>query len=275
VATALGVAWRGAGHRIVGASGRDASAERVARHLPAVPFGAASAVVAQSDVVVLGVVDDAIADTCAQVAPSLAAGTWVLHLSGSMGLDTLEAARERGAGVLSLHPLQSFPDVETGIERLPGSGIAVTAHDEAGRDLGMSLALDAGGRPFVLEDSVKPLYHAAAVFCANYLVTVEAVAERLMEEAGVVDAPALLAPLARTAFDRTFDLGPATALTGPAVRGDVGTLDRNLRALRARAPETVPAYVALAGLAADLAARAGRLSEDGRQAVERELSAWR
>jgi predicted short-subunit dehydrogenase-like oxidoreductase (DUF2520 family) len=247
----------------------------VARFLPDVPFLAAPAVAAEAEVVVLGVVDDAIAETCAEVAPSLGPGRWVLHVSGSMGLDTLDAARKRGAGVLSLHPLQSFPDVETGIERLPWSGIAVTAHDDAGRDLGTSLARDAGGRPFALEDSVKPLYHAAAVFCANYLVTVEAVAERLMEEAGVRDAPALLAPLARTAFDRTFDLGPAAALTGPAVRGDVGTLDRNLRALRAGNPEIVPAYVALAGLAADLAARSGRLSEDGRQAVERELSAWR
>jgi predicted short-subunit dehydrogenase-like oxidoreductase (DUF2520 family) len=151
----------------------------------------------------------------------------------------------------------------------------VTADEEAGRALGLALAQDAGGRPFDLADSVKPLYHAAAVFCANYLVTVEAVAERLMEEAGVEDAQALLAPLARTAFDRTFDLGPAAALTGPAVRGDVGTLDRNLRALRARSPEIVAAYVALAELAADLATRAGRLSEDRRQAVERELSAWR
>lgn len=275
MATALGVVWRRAGHRIVGASGRTASAERVARFLPDVPFDVAQAVAAQAEVVVLGVVDDAIADACSALVPSLGPGKWVLHLSGSMGLDMLDAARKRGAGVLSLHPLQSFPDVETGIERLQGSGVAVTAPDDAGRDLGASLARDAGGRPFVLEDTVKPLYHAAAVFCANYLVTVEAVAERLLEEAGVRDAPALLAPLARTAFDRTFDLGPGAALTGPAVRGDVGTLDRNLRALRANSPEVVAAYVALAGLAADLAARSGRLSEDGRQAVERELSAWR
>ncbi len=268
MATALGVAWRRAGHRITGASGRAASGERVASYLPDVPFESGPVVAAEAEVVVLGVVDDAIAETCAAIAPALGAGNHVLHLSGSMGLDTLAAARERGAGVLSLHPLQSFPDVETGIERLPGSGIAVTAQDDAGRDLGASLARDAGGRPFVLEDSVKPLYHAAAVFCANYLVTVEAVAERLMVEAGVQDAQALLAPLARTAFDRTFDLGPAAALTGPAVRGDVGTLDRNLRALRANSPEVVPAYVALAGLAADLAARSGR-SDRGRPAGRR------
>ena len=275
MATALGVAWRRAGHRITGASGRAASGERVASYLPDVPFESGPVVAAEAEVVVLGVVDDAIAETCAAIAPALGAGNHVLHLSGSMGLDTLAAARERGAGVLSLHPLQSFPDVETGIERLPGSGIAVTAQDDAGRDLGASLARDAGGRPVRARG-----FGEAAVPCGRGLLRQLSGhggghGGTTLLEAGVQDPQPLLAPLARTAFDRTFDLGPAAALTGPAVRGDVGTLDRNLRALRANSPEVVPAYVALAGLAADLAARSGRLTEDGRQAVERELSAWR
>ena len=82
--------------------------------------------------------------------------------------------------MLSLHPLQSFPDVETGIERLPGSGIAVTATTDDDAAFGERLARDLGAMPFRLDDEVKPLYHAAAVFAANYLVTVEALAERIM-----------------------------------------------------------------------------------------------
>ena len=99
MAIALGVAWRRAGHRITGASGRAASEQRVASYLPDVPFETASLVAAEAEVVVLGVVDDAIAETCAAIAPSLGTGGHVLHLSGSMGLDTLDAARKRGAGV--------------------------------------------------------------------------------------------------------------------------------------------------------------------------------
>ena len=50
-------------------------------------------------------------------------GQHALHLSGSLGLDVLEPATAVGAEILSLHPLQTFPDVERGIERLPGSPI--------------------------------------------------------------------------------------------------------------------------------------------------------
>ena len=75
-------------------------------------------------------------------------------------------------------PLQAIPDVETGIERLPGSPVAVTALDEEGFAAGEGLARDAGGKPFRLADQAKPLYHAAAVFCSNYLVAVEAMAGR-------------------------------------------------------------------------------------------------
>src|SRR5205085_2517043 len=152
----------------------------------------------------------------------------------------------------SLHPLQSFPTVEAGIERVPGSGIAVTARDEATAEAGEGLARDLGGVPFRVRDEVKHLYHSAAVFASNYLVTVEATAERLFRLAGIEDPAPLFAPLARANLRATFQLGPGRALTGPAVRGDTGTISRNAEALRDHAPEALPAYLDLAALAADL-----------------------
>jgi predicted short-subunit dehydrogenase-like oxidoreductase (DUF2520 family) len=177
--------------------------------------------------------------------------------------------------VLSLHPLQSFPDVRTGIDRLPGSGIAVTATNEEDAVFGEGLVRGIGAIPFRLDDEVKPLYHAAAVFAANYLVTVEALAERILVAAGVPDPLPLLHALVRTSFDRTFAIGPGAALTGPAVRGDVGTIDRNLAALAERAPEASAAYVELGLAAARLAAGAGRLSPGDRGRVEEALRRWR
>lgn len=226
-------------------------------------------------IVILGVPDDLVEPTATALAASGAAtDAVVVHLSGSVPLTALDPVRRAGSDVLSFHPFQSFPDVETGIERLPGSGIALTARADPALEEGRALARDVGGRPFVVPDEVKPLYHAAAVFCANYLVTVEAVAERLLREAGVEDPLPLLASLARTSFDRTFALGPAAALTGPAVRADTGTISRNLRALSERAPSAVQPYVALARAAADVAEHAGRLDADARARVEQELARW-
>jgi predicted short-subunit dehydrogenase-like oxidoreductase (DUF2520 family) len=279
VATALAVMWERAGHPVVAVTGRGPTRERAGRYLAGARFypqDEADEGARQAQLVVLGVPDDLIEDVCARLARRRAfeSGQHVLHLSGSVGLDALSSARALGAAILSLHPLQSFPDVEAGLARLPGSPIAVTAPDEDVFAYGQELALEVGGRPFRLADEVKPLYHAAAVFCANYLVVVEGMAEQLFHLAGVEDPLPVFQPLARSAFESTFAGGPGAALTGPASRGDVGTIARNLAALAERAPEAVSAYIALARLAARLATRSGRLSSEGRAQVEEVLGRW-
>lgn len=279
VGTALAVGLERAGHRVVAASGREPSRERVRRLLAGARFyqpdeahqGARAA-----DLVVIGVPDDLIAEICWGLGERDAfhPRQQAMHLSGSVGLDALAPAATLGAAILSLHPLQSFPDVDEGIARLPGSHIAVTATDEGGFAYGEGLARDVGGLPFRIADEVKPLYHAAAVFCSNYLVAVEGMAEHLFRLAGLEEPLRSFEPLARTALEGTFAKGPGAALTGPAARGDAGTIARNLAALADRSPEAVPAYVALARVAADLASRAGRLTPDGRAGVEEVLGRW-
>jgi len=275
----MAVRWAQAGHEIVAASGRDASRERARRFLSTArfyPYEQAHEAARLAHLVVLGLPDDLIADACAHLAErgALQPRTYVVHLSGSVGLDALSPAEALGAQILSLHPLQSFPDVEEGIARLPGSSIAVTARNDPGLGYGDRLARDAGGVPFRIADEMKPLYHAAAVFCSNYLVAVEGMAEHLFRLAGLEDPLSSFLPLARTAFESTFAQGPEAALTGPAARGDVGTIHRNLTALGERAPEAVPAYVALARVAAGLAVRSGRLSPGGQAQVEEVLRRW-
>jgi predicted short-subunit dehydrogenase-like oxidoreductase (DUF2520 family) len=244
VGTAFAVLLERAGYRVASASGSDSTSDRVRRFLPFTRFwpGPEAAHAAQEgDVVILGVPDDQIEPLCTHLAQEGAfrTGQTVVHLSGSRGLDVLRSALDAGAGVLSLHPLQSFPDVTTGIERLPGSAIAVTASSAEAVALGEALARDVGGIPFALSDEDRPLYHAAAVFAANYLVAVEAVAERLFQGAGLDKPLPMFSPLARAALDSALERGPHEALTGPAVRGDLGTIARNLEALARRAPETV------------------------------------
>jgi predicted short-subunit dehydrogenase-like oxidoreductase (DUF2520 family) len=276
VGTGLAVLLARAEHRIVAASGRGASRARIERYLPGVPVLPDTDAVRAGDVVIVGLPDDRIEASVASLADGGAfrGGQAVVHLSGATSLVVLTPARGAGATVLSLHPLQTVPDVDAAIERLPGSAMAVTAHDEEGYALGERLAADAGGRAFRLADERKPLYHAAAVFCSNYLVAVEGLAERLFRAAGLDDPVELFSPLARATLDHVLEDGPADALTGPAVRGDSGTVRRNLEALEEHAPEAIPAYVALARAALDLAEGAGRIDAAARARVE-EVLAWK
>jgi len=280
VGTAVAVLLERVGHRVEAVSGGEQTRARARRYLPFatfVPAAKAHAASLSGKLIIIGVPDDAIAAACTRLAAvgGFRSGQRVLHLSGSVGLDALEGAENMGAQVLSLHPLQSFPNVEEGIRRLPGSGIAVTARDEEGYAYGEALGLDLSGRPFRLSDDVKPLYHAAAVFCSNYLVAVEGVADELFRLAGLEDPLKLFGPLARTALEATLESGPRAAITGPAARGDAGTIRRNLDALAARAPETVSPYVALARVALGLAVAAGRLDEVRAEGVREVLDQWR
>jgi len=279
VGTALAVLLERAGHRVLAASGRKDSEDRARHHLPFTrfhPWSESAEAAKAGRVVILAVPDDLIEEVCSGLAAriSLRRGQAVIHLSGSVGLDALEAARLVGVLPLSLHPLQTISGVEEGIDRLPGSPMAVTALDERGLAVGIRLAQDARCLPFPLADRDKPLYHAAAVFCSNYLVAVEAMAEHLFRLAGLKDPVDLFAPLARSSLDATFLEGPERALTGPAVRGDAGTIRRNLLALSRDAPEAVGAYVALAQMAATLGARSGRLSPEGLARVAEALKEW-
>jgi predicted short-subunit dehydrogenase-like oxidoreductase (DUF2520 family) len=279
VGTALGVLLERAGHRVVAATGRQASKERARRHLPFTqfhPWEEAAMAAKAARVVILGVPDDLIAEVCSGLAGSVAINRSqiVIHLSGAVGLDALAAARLVGAMPLCLHALQTFPSVEAGIERLPGCAVAVTAEDDHGFAVGSRLVQDAGAHPFRLADRSKPLYHAAAVFASNYLVAVEAMAEQLFQLAGVPDPAPLFAPLARSALETMLQDGPIMGLTGPAVRGDARTIEMNLEALSRDAPAAVRPYVVLAQMAAVLGLRSGRLSREGFVNVVEALKGW-
>jgi predicted short-subunit dehydrogenase-like oxidoreductase (DUF2520 family) len=269
VGTALAVGWSRAGHRITAVSGRSATASRAATWLPDVPVRPLGHVAREAAIVVFAVPDDALIGTVAAVEPQLTPDTWVVHVSGAAGLDVFAGSRARP---LAVHPLQTFPDVAAALEALPGCTVAVTATDDDGWALGERLARDLGAVSCRLADEQRPLYHAAAVFASNYLVALAGAAEELFAAAGVPDARAAMGPLQLATVDNVARLGPREALTGPAVRGDAGTIERNLRAVAQAQPSLVPAYVELCRIALNVAG--ARLADDGRARVEEVLRRW-
>jgi predicted short-subunit dehydrogenase-like oxidoreductase (DUF2520 family) len=274
VGTAVAVLLRRAGHRIMAVSGRAATRDRAASFLPDVPVVEPAEAVAAAELVIVGVPDDLIQSAVGSFRDAVVAGQWVAHLSGAVGLDALDTAREAGARRLVVHPLQTVPDVAGAIDRIPGSAIAITADDDDGYVLGERIGEDLLGEPFRLLDENRALYHAAAVFASNHLVVTSAVAAELFATAGVPDPIRAMTPLQRATLDNIGLLGPERALTGPAVRGDAGTLERNLAALAVAKPAAIPAYVAMARVALELAERGGRLTTDRRAACEDVLARW-
>jgi predicted short-subunit dehydrogenase-like oxidoreductase (DUF2520 family) len=90
-----------------------------------------------------------------------------------------------------------------------------------------------GARMVPIHADCKVIYHAAAVFASNYLVTLLDVALQAYAKSGVPQDVALrmMEPLVRGTLDNVFNVGTVNALTGPIARGDMATADRQVRAV--------------------------------------------
>ena len=280
VGAVLGSALRAAGHAVVGASGISAeSRERIATMLPGVPHLDVPAVVERAELVLLTVPDDALAELVSGLARL---GAWqpgqiVVHTAGALGTDVLAPARAQGAIPLALHPAMTFTGTSLDLGRLAGATFAVTAPAPV-LPIGQALVVEVGGEPVVVEESARPLYHAALAHGANHLVVLVAQAAQALAGAGVTVPDRVLGPLLTAALDGAVrsaaavgdEAGGAAAsgvasLTGPVVRGDAGTVAAHLRELaglaaREESAADIPAtYRALARAATARAVAGGRI----------------
>jgi predicted short-subunit dehydrogenase-like oxidoreductase (DUF2520 family) len=193
------------------------------------------------DVVLLAVPDREVAVVASTVRP--VPTTVVMHCSGALGLEVLSSHSR----VASLHPLVTLPDPLIGAARLRSGAYFVVAGDQLATDL--ALGLD--GRPLVIPADRRAGYHAAACMAANHLVALLGQVQRV---AGSVGLPLeAFLPLARGALDDVGLLGPAAALTGPAARGDLSTIEQHRRALDESELDGYDAGVALARRLATMA----------------------
>ncbi len=211
----------------------------------------------ETDVVILTVRDDAITPLATSLATSRAITERhvVLHLSGVQGQEALGPLVTSRAALGSFHPLQTIVEPELAAARLKGAWAAVEGMPRA-VEAGERIAEDLGMRPFRIATKSKAIYHAGAVFASNYLVVVEAIAQRLLRHAGLSDADAwaALRPLVEGTFENLSRHEPREALTGPVVRGDTATIVRHLESL---AVDDAKLYRALGRAALELAQKQG------------------
>ena len=222
---ALAAAFDATGRRVLGPFGRGADG-------------------AGADVVLLCVSDAEIG--AAARAVTAREGLLVGHCSGATGLGVL-----RPHEALGLHPLMTVTHAGAAFA---GAGCAIGGSTLRALHVAESLAVAVGMRPFPVADDDRAAYHAAASIASNFVVTIEAAAERVAATAGVPRAA--LVPLVRAAVENWAALGAEEALTGPIARGDDAVVTRQRMAIAARAPELVGLFDALADATRDLARRA-------------------
>ncbi|RFU86345.1 DUF2520 domain-containing protein [Streptomyces triticagri] len=263
VGPALAAALQLAGHRPVAASGvSETSVRRAATLLPDVPLVPPAEVLARAELVLLTVPDDALPGLVEGLAETGAVrpGQLVVHTSGRFGTGVLDPVLRAGGLPLALHPAMTFTGTSVDVQRLAGCSFGVTAPDEL-RLAAQALVIEMGGEPEWIEESARPLYHAALALGANHLVTLVAEAMDLLRTAGVEAPDRMLGPLLGAALDNALRSGDG-ALTGPVARGDAGTVAAHVTELRKHAPGTVAGYLAMARATADRALAHGLLKPE-------------
>lgn len=273
VGAVLAAALRSAGHLMTGVHAvSEASRTRAEALLPDVPICTIPEIVNSSEVVLLAVPDDALADLVKGIAEtdSWRPGQILIHTSGRQGTSVLAPATAQGAIGLAIHPAMTFTGLSLDLPRLAGTSFAVTGPAPF-IPIAQALVVEMGAEPVLIAEGDRPLYHAALAHGSNHLVTITGQALEILASIGIENPARYLEPLLRASLDNALASGER-ALTGPVARADVQTVAAHAQvlasyALEEKAEDIKVAYLALAQATAERAHSRGALTDEQYHAV--------
>ena len=182
--------------------------------------------------IIIAVTDDAIPEVARQLSNQLTndSTTKVFHISGARDAGLLACLKEKGCRIGSFHPLLSVPDIKTGIREIPDT--VFSCEGEMKDDLQKIAAKIAAGG-ITVSSNQKAFIHIAAVFVNNYqtvmIQTLKKAASQLDIDSGVLEK--MVQKLSWQALEKAWTESQKDSLTGPAIRGDLNTIDQHLKQL--------------------------------------------
>lgn len=267
--TALSVRLTQQGYQVVAVASKSmSSAKRFeSRIQDCHSYQTAQEVADHTQLVFITTPDDVISDVASSI--QWHQEQYVVHCSGAHSTDILEAARKYGANTGCFHPLQTFANIEQAIENIPGSTFAVEAETPLSTIL-KDMATAMNGNFVILRAGDKVLYHAAAVIACNYLVTLVKLATDLWSEFGTPRAQAVkaLMPLLQGTLSNIERVGLPDCLTGPIARGDIGTVEKHIKALKEKTPSLLSSYTELGLQTIPIAAAKGKIDSERAEALK-------
>ncbi|MDF1654061.1 MAG: DUF2520 domain-containing protein [Coxiellaceae bacterium] len=212
-----------------------ASGQRVVERLGVGHAVAEIADLPSADMTLIAVPDDTINTVADELALSdnLQMHSVIVHCSGSLSSQVLNAARVKNCDLVSMHPMKSF--ASTGLNRDGFNGVFCALEGDSLAVQQIKLLFQGISVRWLAIDSEKKMaYHAAGVFASNYLVSIAHSACQCLEQAGVEQQLALevvtelmqgtIANIQQNACLRS-------SLTGPVQRGDLMTIQQHMQHL--------------------------------------------
>ncbi|MDR2018342.1 MAG: DUF2520 domain-containing protein [Syntrophobacterales bacterium] len=219
-----------------------------------------------SDVIAVTTQDREIGRVAEEIydSPAIVDGKLFFHTSGARPSSVLTPLDGKGAILGSLHPLQTFPDIESAICVLPSTYIFIEGAASAIKAL-TRIGESIGCKVVIIEGSRKVFYHLSAVFVCNLLCALFHSAESVMDRADIGLEP--FYPIINATIDNIERAGPLASLTGPVIRGDMETVHDHLKAIADMGLER-EVYRALSLVALGMARKRNVLDEELLKALE-------
>lgn len=154
----------------------------------------------------------------------------ICHCSGALPSSIFANADEHGARVSSVHPLLAVSDRFSSWQQLEGAFFTLEGSCAAEME---ALMQHCGAQTVTIHAEDKARYHLAACVVSNLAVGLSDWGMKLLEQCGFTKQQALtaLSPLILGNAQAICDKGPQAALTGPAERGDMGTIQSHMACL--------------------------------------------
>jgi predicted short-subunit dehydrogenase-like oxidoreductase (DUF2520 family) len=233
-ATVFGRLMISKGHSISQVYGRDIlKAEALAEQLKSTATSDISSLTKNADIYLIAVADKAVAEIAAQLDIN---DHLVLHTTASLSKNVLKEI-SKSYGVL--YPLQSLRkqmEITTPIPLLvDGNTEEVTKQIEA-------FAASLSEVVVRADDETRVKLHVAAVFSCNFANYMYLQSAEFCKKEGINFN--LLQPLMEETATRLRQFHPSEVFTGPAVRGDMATINKHLSLLEAY-PEQYSMYKSL------------------------------
>lgn len=195
--------------------------EKLAGLLPAGRVISDMAKLAEADIYVIAITDDAIAEVSAGLPFD---GRLVVHTSGSVAMEQLNGRNRRGV----FYPLQTFSKSRE--VNFTGIPFCLECEHEADYERVGQLAKAISPLLYRIDSKQRQALHVAAVFVNNFTNHLYAIGNDICGENNIPFD--ILKPLITETAAKIQELSPSQAQTGPAVRHDSQTIGKHLRFLK-------------------------------------------
>jgi len=172
---------------------------------------------------IMAISDDGIETVAQQL--QLPYGATLVHTSGTIPLNALGYAQTLNIGVF--YPLQTFSKGKnTDFTDIP---ICIEGESEETIELLRNIGNSISHSVHILNSNQRKVIHLSAVFACNFTNHMLTISKGILDSNDLEFD--LLKPLILETLNKSFDIGPENAQTGPAMRGDMETLDKQFESL--------------------------------------------